>query len=985
MRKEPQILHNHSAYSVIDGKATIESYMDLVAPADGPRLYGDFFALTDHGTLGSAIELYTQAKKHNIKPVIGCELYVDGVELRERSFPAHLTVLARNEAGYRALIAANNMAHRQFYYRPRLTLKQILDNGFAKDWLVLSGCMSSLFFDYPQSEAEDMVKRLAAESGRFFLEVMYHESSDQAFLAKQQMHLERVAALHKSTGIPLALTNDCHYSHQADEILHRKVLDESREPSGLEFDGQGFYFKTIKEMEEIGEFLNIPYALDNAMSAGLECDVVIPEADTLNWYVPDITGGQPRATLDALARTELYTLRQHGYGPEYEERYEHEMSVLAKSPAILNSYLVAHDVVSWCADKGISIAARGSMAGSLVSWLLGITLEDPIKYNLKFERAVNPARPTIPDFDLDVSSSRRGEVLAYLQERYTHNMPICAYSHYGPKGAFRKILRMEGKRDQNTINDLCRVLPDDWVEEKPEYNGTYTVGRDRRMFGPNAKDWREVVPEEYRAPVRQFKGLYANVSVHPSGIIVSGPERDPEHEIPLQYVASSKVLTSAFDMYTIKKIGLFKLDVLGLNTLDQLADMKRFSGQEAPINYDDPQVLAAFGADLLAEIFQMDGYSCREIIRSVGGINSFEDIVAVNTLARPGASQFTKYYRTGLLDITQQYPQLESVLGYTNGLILYQEQVMEIAQVLADFDDAEQDDIKEAIKYFRHEEFQKTIAPLFQQRCAAKGIDATRILERIVEFSKYTFNRAHAATYAALAYKMMWYKVYYPAAYYAAVFDAADDRHRLVLESSFFNVDWQPADINLSDYNTKVVGNQVLLGLGGIKGIGFETFKAIAANRPYVSVEDFNQRVSKQKCNVKARNILTDAYALAGLGVSGKEAAFLEFYGFAHSYLNRQQLKRLEAWESESQGRVAGYISSLVESAIKSPGANHGRLMGRAEIRNSRGMRKVVMFPDVWGKARIKLYLGAPVALVGSKPTEGDFVVDGGYDVSSLS
>lgn len=962
------MLHNHSAYSVIDGRATIEDYLHLVEQDKQ-----EFFALTDHGTLGSAIELYTQTKKHNIKPIIGCELYIDALELKERNYPAHLTVLARNEAGYRALIAANNLAHRQFYYRPRLTLRQIIDNNFAQDWIVLSGCMSSLFFDYPQAEAETMVKQLAAHSGRFFLEVMWHQSDDVQFLPKQQMYLERVAALQKATGLPLALTNDCHYATLASENIHHEVLSNSREPSGLEFDGVGFHFKTLQEMETIARDQHFGAALDNAVAAAKECNIVIPEADSLSWYVPDITNGQPYQRVRSLCE---YRLKDAPTA--YRQRFEYEMSVLARSPAILNSYLVAHDVIDWCVGRNIPAAARGSMAGSIVSWLLGITTEDPVRYNLKFERAVNPARPTIPDFDLDVSSSRRGEVLEYLKTRYQYNIPICAYTHYGPKGALRKILRMEGLRDQQTINGLCRELPEDWADGDFEYSpsGKTWIGK---------AEWSTKLPQQYVAPVAIYQGLYSTMSVHPSGIIISGPERPPENEIPLQWIASSKTLVSAFDMYTLKKIGLFKLDVLGLRTLDQLDAMKRFSGgAEAPDgHYDEDEVLAAFSADLLAGIFQMDGYACREVIRAIRGIGHFEDIVAANTLARPGAKQFTNYYRTGLQDIMREYPELAPVLGYTNGLILYQEQVMEIAQVLADFNDAEQDDIKEAIKYFRHEEFAQTIAPLFEKRCSAKGIDATNILQRIMQFSKYTFNRAHAMTYAAIAYKMMWYKVHHPAAYYAAVFDATEDRPRLILESHFFKVEWQIADINQSDYTTTVQGNKILLGLGAIKGVGFESYKAVAAARPYTSFADFEARVTKGKCNVRTRANLRDAYALASLGEQGSPVAFQEAFSFSYNCLDGEQLKRMETWQQAEHGRAAGYVVGLWEYEVKN-GSNAGRKMAKAEIVNSQGKRKVVFWPDVWYKARGALYEGAAVALVGRQPTQGDMAIEYGISPDSL-
>lgn len=728
-------LHVHSAHSLVDGRASVDDYVAL-AEKDGQHS----LALTEHGSLGSVISAYQTCRKHGINFIAGQEMYVDSFELgspanKNQFGYGHLTVLAKNEAGYRALIAANNLAHRQFYQKPRLTLKQIIDNKFAQDWIILSGCMSSPIFQHSYAEAENMVKVLQQNCGNFFLEVMWHQSNDEQFNVKQDSYLERIAALHKSTRIPLALTNDCHYAYEHQETIHSELLKSSHSPSELEFDGEGFHFLTLKQMQIIADGLGCKDALDNSVEIGKMCNLVIPEAEHTNWYVPDITGGKPEAVIESLCTTELWTMMQHGYGQEYEDRYNYEMSVLRTSPAILNSYLVTYDVVSWCRDRGYTVAARGSMAGSLVSYLLGITTEDPVKYNLSFSRAVNPARPSIPDFDLDVSSIHRQEVLDYLKQRYVGNIPICSYTHYGPKGALRKILRMEGLRDQQNINDLCKLLPDDWSGGDFEYSVT-----SKKYIGNTP--WFENIPPQYRNFVSLYQGLYSSLSVHPSGVLISGPERELEHEVPLQWIASSKTLASAYDMYTLKKIGLFKLDVLGLKTLDQLEYMERMSGEKIPNdNYDEPEVLAAFGADLLAEIFQMDGYACREVIKSIGGINNFEDIIAANTLARPGASEFTRWYRSGYEGLLGEYPTLRETLGPTNGLILYQEQVMEIAKVLADFDDAEQDDVKEAIKYFRHEIWEGTIEPLFRARCLAKGINPENMLKAISKMASYTYNK----------------------------------------------------------------------------------------------------------------------------------------------------------------------------------------------------------------------------------------------------
>lgn len=973
-------LHNHSQFSVIDGMGMISDYLHL-AKDDGQAS----FALTDHGSLGGIIELYSEAKKIGIKPIAGIELYVDAFELgssenQQRSY-GHLTILAKNEAGYRALIAANNLAHRQFYYRPRISLQQLIEGGYTRDWFILSGCMSSPINQLGFADALNIVQQLHTNSAGMFLEAMWHPTDQEEFDQKQWQYLERVAALRTATGLPIVLTNDCHFAKFENEEIHEYLMKRSHAPSDLEFDGEGFHFKRIQDyvdeetgilhhgMQWIADNLGIPDAVDNAVRLSAMCELYIPEVEQLNWHVPDITNGRSEETLRALAATRL-----QNYGREYHERFEYEMAVLRTSPAILNSYLVAEDVCRWARERDIIVAARGSMGGSLVSFLLGITLEDPVKYNLSFSRAVNPARPTIPDFDLDVSSLHRQEILDYLKARYAGNIPIAAYTHYGPKGAFRKVLRMEGLQDPIRINELCKELPDDWSDGDFAYSA-----RDHKYQG--LAPWTENLPDQYHGEVAIYRGMYSSMSVHPSGILISGEERPIEHEVPLQWIASSKVLSSAFDMYTLKKIGLFKLDVLGLSTLDQLEYMRRVTGVDLPDdNYDDPRVLTAFGADLLANIFQMDGYACRAVLRQIGGVNTFMDIVAANTLARPGAAEFTKYYRSGFEGLVREYPLISDLLSETNGLILYQEQVMEIARILADFDDAEQDDVKESIKYFRHENWEQNIVPKFTARCHAKGIDPTNILAAIAQMASYTYNKAHAMTYAAIAYKMMWYKIHYPVVYYAATFDHANDKSRLILESHFFNIKWNPPDINTSEAYTVVRDGEIYLGLSAIKGVGPAAYEAIAESRPYTSKADLMDRVNRRKCNISVINAMTNAYALQSLGEEGKLSDFIEAYGFSMRYLNSEESRLLAGWQEEQKAfRLGGFITELRAFRVKNGGANHGREMARLKVGNINGTKEAVVFPDVWRRAGALLYTGAAVKLEGEyQVSSGEFIVQSG-------
>jgi DNA polymerase III subunit alpha len=989
-------LHNHSVYSVIDGKAPIEHYVEAAVKDEQKS-----FALTDHGTLAGTINAYKQFKDVGINFIPGMEMYVDVAELRETTFPGHITVLAKNEDGYRALIAANNIAHSQFFHRPRLTLQQIIEGGFAKDWILLSGCMSSPIFDRPFNEALEIIKQLNSHSAGFFLEFMHHESDKDSFNIKQNEYIEKVVAFRDATDFPVVITNDCHYAHKHQEEIHRQLMSVSQDPESIEFDGEGFYLKTTKEMEAIASKFNAPYAVDNAVSLSAMCNVHISEADNPVWYVPDITGGNPKAKMTQICEA---ALNDKNLSEEYWERYRYELDVLSTSPAILNSYLVTYDVVGFCTNNGIPVAARGSMAGSLISWLMDITLEDPIKWKLSFNRAVNPARPSIPDFDLDVSSARRPEIIAYLKERFSENIPISSYSHYGPRGALRKILRMEGIREFKDIDILSKSLPNAWPiryklifnEETGNYEYPPTVEEDLakqettvEVGGANGQDhesehirpdWLYEIPKNYWNYIAIFEGLYSSLSAHPSGILVSGEDRELEHEIPMQWIASSKQLTSAYDMYTLKKLGLYKLDVLGLKTLDQLAYMENVTGEKVPDdNYDDPRVLAGFGVGLLAEIFQMDGNACRSVIKQIHGIETFEDMIAANTLARPGSAVFTKYYRSGFESLLREYPDLQGILGPTNGLILYQEQVMDIARVLADFNDQEQDDIKEAIKYFRHEVWTRTIEPRFRKGAQAKGVDPEHILQAISRMASYTYNRAHAMTYAAIAYKMMWYKIYYPAIYYAAVYDGTEDKSKLLLESHHFKVKWHPADVNTSEANTIIREGEIYLGLSSIKGVGPAACEALAKARPFTDIDDLKARVEKKRCNSSVITKLQESFACASLGVQGRYNTFQDNFGFNYRFMDHKLVEGIYGWNSSNQ--IAGFVTSYRSLTIKEGKRNAGQEMCMLEVINSFGKTKCVMFPEVWKRAKGNIYNGIAIMFQGNYQVDGSFIVAHGAEI----
>ena len=410
-------------------------------------------------------------------------------------------------------------------------------------------------------------------------------------------------------------------------------------------------------------------------------------------------------------------------------------------------------------------------------------------------------------------------------------------------------------------------------------------------------------------------------------------------------------------MYSLKKLGVFKLDILGLATLDQLEQMRKLSGAEVPDSYDDRKTLAAFQRGQTCEIFQLDGHAARNVIAGIG-VYEFEDLVAVNALCRPGASQFIDTYRAGSNRLTVKYPPLDKILAYTRGVIIYQEQVMEICKVLAGFDDAEQDDIKEAIKYFRDEVF-AAIEPRFMQGCAERGHDGREIFSAIKQFAGYAFNRAHAVSYAGLAYRMQWYKVHYPAIFYASVYDHSENKTRLILESHAFGVKWELPDVNHSWAMTRLIGDTIWIGLTSIKGIGPAVCDAIREARKagtFASKADFEDRVSRRSVNVRHRDVLVRAGAMRSLNEPGTEQ--LSLIG-----VNPQIATERARWLMTRRGDyyIGGYVTQAREHIV-SKGANAGKAMGYVSLQTASGEITVVLFPDVW--SRFKKYRHEMLGLV---------------------
>lgn len=903
-------LHNHSQFSLIDGRATVENYITM-AEKDGQPA----FALTDHGSISGTIELYTTSRKHNIKPILGSEIYIDHTDPNEdrARYPDHLTVLARGDRGYRDLVLATTIAAANFYYRPRIYFSEIEQNNLWSNWFILSGCKSSTLSKYLLSgnkqAAFAMADFYSKRAGGFALEVMPHDTSREL--------LGLIKELSKATGIPMVMTNDCHYLTPESENIYQNLLATGTDVRGIEFDGRGFHWRSTEEMYRLAEELDILDAARYTIDIANDCTVSLPEVDNLVWDVP-IVSRNPAEEINDICVPKLKNLTREHY-----ERYGYEMSVLTQAPHIMQSYLVAYNIINWCHTNGIPARCRGSMAGSIVSWLLGITRDDPIAFNLSFTRAVNPMRPTIPDFDLDVSSHSRQDVIQYILKHWPSAKPIVTFQEYGPRGATKTVLRAQGY-EAGDMNIITKFLPHEWDENI---------------------NW-SVIPPELVNTIKDYQGLYNSMSIHAAGISLNTPSTT----IPLAWIPSSKQFVAGFDMYSLKKIGNFKMDILGLATLDQIRFFEETTGVEAPRTYEDPEVFAALSTGKTSAIFQLDGHAARNCIQAIGGIRKFEDIVAVNALARPGSIQFADVYRDGETKYITQYPVLESTLGYSNGTILYQEQAMEIARLLASFDDLEQDEIKEATKYFRDDVF-RAIEPKFLSRCKANGHDGQLIWDALKQFAGYSFNRAHAVSYAGVAYQLAWFKVHYPLEFYAGVFDSYEDRMRLIVESYSTGVSWKLPDINESGFYTEVWDGKIQLGLGTIKGIGAAVAREVMSKRPFTSYEDFEERVEKKKCNAKYKRLLFESGCFRNIGGGElNREAIRENLNVNPAVFQLEQFVSAIPRSTEYQV-LAGFVSEARPTIIHKEGSkNYGKEMGIVKVLNSKGIYTASLFPEQWKK-----------------------------------
>jgi len=884
-------LHLHTQYSLLDGANRLDDVIAAAAEARMPAL-----ALTDHGNMFGAIEFYNRAKAAGVKPILGMEAYVaQGSRLERvpnRGSSNHLVLLARNETGYRNLLKLTSSSFLEgFYYKPRVD-KELL-RKHSEGLICLSACLKGEINEQIVHRREKEAEATAREfleifgEGNFYLEMQDHGIPEQR-LANEV--LRRISA---RTGIPLVVSNDCHYLKKDDAFAHdvllcigtqRNVADTDR----LKYASDNFYMKSATEMHEI--FPDDHAAIENTLAIAERCNLVIPTGtfhlpefpvpagETLDGYFEKVA----RAGLDERL-AEIRKRRAQGLvkSPDelYRQRLEFEIGVIKKM-GFPGYFLVVWDFIRYSREHDIPVGpGRGSAAGSVVSYALRITDIDPLQYDLLFERFLNPERISMPDIDIDFCMRRRGEVIHYVGEKYGRDRvaQIITFGTLAAKAVIRDVGRVMGV-PYAKVDRIAKLLPD-MTKSLAEAAKEIDALKQEVASDPEVRRIVEVGS--------RLEGLTRHASVHAAGVVIT--PRPLDDLVPLYKVTKGdeEQIMTQWDMTVIEKLGLLKMDFLGLRTLtviDDAVKILRLQGIDLDLDnvpLDDPEVFKLFCDGRTSGIFQFESRGMTDLLRRARP-SKFEDLAAFNALYRPGAlsvGMVEEYIQRKLGKKKVKYilPETQEILEETYGVIVYQEQVMLIAVAVSGFTMAEADVLRKAMG-------KKNVEVMAQQKekfvagAAARGTPrekAAELWEYIEPFAGYGFNKSHSVAYAMLAYKTAYLKAHYPVAFMAAMLNSelssSDSIAKYMAECRNMGIAILPPDLNESNYPFTVVGGTIRFGLGGVKGVGEGAIEEVLAARRRVgrfkSLTHFATEIESRLTNRKVFECLIKAGAFDSLGI----------------------------------------------------------------------------------------------------------------------
>ena len=892
---------------MLDGAARVEELVKEVARQEMPAI-----AITDHGNVFGAFEFNKQARKAGVKPIIGIEAYVapeSRFEKRRVQWAqggeddvsgggayTHMTLLAENNDGLSNLFKLSSLASLEgFYYKPRMD-RELLST-YSKGLIATTGCPGGEIQTRLRMGAYKEAVKAASElrdifgAENFYLEIMDHGIDVENRVKKDLLKLG------KDLGLPLLATNDLHYTKHEDAGAHEALLcvqsgSTIADPKRFKFDNNEFYLKSAAEMRTL--FSEFPDACDNTLLIAERCNVTLREGENLlpRFEVP--AGESEDTWLTKLANNGLADRMGGSVSVEYQERLDYELGVMIKM-GFPGYFLVVADLCSHARDVGIRVGpGRGSAAGSLVSYALGITALDPIKHGLLFERFLNPERISMPDIDLDFDERRRSEMIAYATNKYGEDRvaQIITYSNIKSKQALKDATRVLGY--PYAIGDkITKALPPTIMGKDITLSGVFDPKNDRYGEAGEFRSVYETDPDAKKIvdTARGLEGLKRQWGVHAAGVILS---KEPLLEvIPIHRRESDGAIITQFDMGACEATGLLKMDFLGLRNLsvldDCLLNIKRNQGLDVDLStltLDDPKTFELLGKGETLGVFQLDGGPMRALLRQMAP-DSFEDISAVIALYRPGpmgVNAHTDYadrknHRKAVEPIHEELSEpLAEILGDTYGLIVYQEQVMAIAQKVAGFSLGRADLLRKAMGKKNKEILDKEYVN-FEAGMVAGGFGKAaikKLWDTLIPFSDYAFNRAHSAGYGLVSYWTGYLKANYPTEYMAALLTSVrDDKDKSALylnECRRMGIKVLPPDVNESASDYTPIGSDIRFGLTAIRNVGENVVASIVANRlskgRFTSFGDFLSKVDQQVCNKKTIESLIKAGAFDSLGAT---------------------------------------------------------------------------------------------------------------------
>ena len=880
-------LHVHTEYSLLDGSNKIKEYVARVK-----ELGMDSAAITDHGAMYGVIDFYKEAKAQGIKPIIGCEVYVAPNSRFDKETTGgedryyHLVLLAENNQGYQNLVKIVSDGYTEgFYYRPRVD-REILakyHEGIIATSACLAGEVQRCIQKGMYEEACDAARRYENifGKGNFFLELQDHGIPEQKMVNQALLRMSR------ELGIELVATNDVHYTYAEDVKPHdillclqtgKRLADEDR----MRYEGGQYFVKSPEEMERL--FPYAKQALENTQKIADRCNVEIEFGVTKlpKYDVPE--GYTSWEYLNKLCG-EGFAGRYPDDDGTLRKQLEYELSIIQKM-GYVDYFLIVWDFIKYARDHGIAVGpGRGSAAGSLVSYTLGITNIDPAKYQLLFERFLNPERVSMPDIDVDFCFERRQEVIDYVVRKYGKDrvVQIVTFGTLAARGVLRDVGRVMDL-PYAFVDSIAKMVPqelnitlDKALQMNPELRTLYETN----------EQVRELIDMSKR-----LEGLPRHTSMHAAGVVIS--QKSVDEYVPLSRAQDGSLVTQ-FTMTTLEELGLLKMDFLGLRTLTVIQNAvilaEKSSGKKIDIdhiNYDDKKVLDSLGTGHTDGVFQLESTGMKNFMKELKP-QSLEDIIAGISLYRPGPMDFIPQYIRGKNhpeEVTYDCPELEPILEPTYGCIVYQEQVMQIVQKLAGYTLGRSDLVRRAMS-------KKKAAVMERERqnfvygneeenvpgCIARGISeqtANKIFDEMTDFAKYAFNKSHAAAYAVVAYQTAWLKCYYPVEFMAALMTSVIDNSAKVSEYIMtcrqMNIQILPPHVNESEGVFSVSDGAIRYGLNAVKSVGRPVIESILEDRrqngPYKDLNDFIDRTCGREVNKRTVENLIKAGAFDGLGAN---------------------------------------------------------------------------------------------------------------------